>query len=116
MGKNTLVVRLGARRAAWLYLALALLAHGWLALAVWLLIPPAAALWGLASAPLSLAAALCCCATSEPQRLRPAIALWVAAPPGARAGPGGRGWLRARTDRPGLTPCGLATPKYRQSV
>ncbi|MBN9367463.1 MAG: prenyltransferase [Comamonadaceae bacterium] len=80
VGKNTLVVRLGARRAAWLYLALALLAHGWLALAVWLLIPPAAALWGLASAPLSLAAAaLLLRHASAPQRLRPAIALSVAA-------------------------------------
>ena len=68
-------------QAAWLYLALALLAHGWLALAVWLLIPPAAALWGLASAPLSLAAAaLLLRHASEPQRLRPAIALSVAAP------------------------------------
>ena len=43
--------------------------------------PPAAALWGLASAPLSLAAAaLLLRHASEPQRLRPAIALSVAAP------------------------------------
>lgn len=80
VGKRTLVVRLGARRAAWLYLALALLAHGWLALAVSRAMPPAGALWGLASAPLSLvAAALLWRDADQPQRLRPAIALSVAA-------------------------------------
>ncbi|WP_257645661.1 prenyltransferase [Ottowia beijingensis] len=46
VGKRTLAVRLGARGAAALYLWLVLLAHGWLALSVWLLIPPLTALWG----------------------------------------------------------------------
>ena len=80
VGKRTLAVRLGARRAAALYAWLALLAHGWLALSVWLLIPPAAALWGLLSLPLSLAAAaLFWRHARQPQRLRPAIVLGIAA-------------------------------------
>ena len=80
VGKKTLVVRLGARRAAWAYLLIALLAHGWLALAVWLLIPPDRALWGLVSLPLSLAAgALLLRHAGQPQRLRPAIVLTIAA-------------------------------------
>jgi 1,4-dihydroxy-2-naphthoate octaprenyltransferase len=80
VGKATLVVRLTPRRAAWLYLWIALLAHGWLVLTVWLLIPPHAALWGLLSAPLSLVAgALLLRHAQEPQRLRPAIALTIAA-------------------------------------
>jgi 1,4-dihydroxy-2-naphthoate octaprenyltransferase len=80
VGKATLVVRLTPRRAAGLYLWIVLLAHGWLALTVWLLIPPRAALWGLLSAPLSLAAgAILLRHAHEPQRLRPAIALTIAA-------------------------------------
>lgn len=80
VGKNTLVVRLGARRTAWLYLALTLLAHGWLVLAVELLIPPRQALWGLVSLPLSLtAAALLTRHARTPQRLRLAIGLTIAA-------------------------------------
>ena len=54
VGKRTLAVRLGPSRTAVLYTALALGAHAWLALSVWLLIPPVAALGGLASLPLSL--------------------------------------------------------------
>ncbi len=47
VGKRTLVVRLGARRAAWLYLrALALLAHAWLGLGVLLQLAPARARCG----------------------------------------------------------------------
>ena len=57
VGKRTLAVRLGPVGAAWAYLALVLAAHGWLAASAWLQIPPATALWGLASLPLSLAAA-----------------------------------------------------------
>jgi 1,4-dihydroxy-2-naphthoate octaprenyltransferase len=38
VGKRTLVVRLGPAPAAGLYLGLVLLAHGWLATSVWLLI------------------------------------------------------------------------------
>ncbi len=80
VGKRTLVVRLGPAPAAGLYLGLVLLAHGWLAVSVWLLIPPQAALWGLVSLPLSLAAAgLLWRHASTPQRLRPALALTIAA-------------------------------------
>ena len=69
-----------ARGAAALYLWLVLLAHGWLALSVWLLIPPLTALWGLLSLPLSLAAAaLFWRHARQPHRLRPAIALTIAA-------------------------------------
>ena len=80
VGKRTLAVRLGARGAAALYLWLVLLAHGWLALSVWLLIPPLTALWGLLSLPLSLAAAWQLLRHGRmPQRLRPAIGLSIAA-------------------------------------
>ena len=80
VGKATLAVRLGARGAAWLYALLALLAHGWLAWGVWQFIQPERALWGLASAPLSAAAAvLLWQRASTPERLRPAIVLTIAA-------------------------------------
>ncbi len=80
VGKATLAVRLGARCAAWLYALLALLAHGWLAWGVWQFIQPERALWGLASAPLSAAAAvLLWQRASTPERLRPAIVLTIAA-------------------------------------
>lgn len=80
VGKKTLVVRLGARRTAWLYAALAVLAHGWLALSAGLLIAPRPALWGLASLPLSLtAAALLHRHAQDTARLRPAIVLTIAA-------------------------------------
>lgn len=57
VGKNTLVVRLGLRGAAALSALLVLLAHGWLVLGVWLLIPPPKALWALSAAPFGLASA-----------------------------------------------------------
>jgi len=80
VGKRTLAVRLGPRGTALLYAWLALLAHAWLALSVWLLIPPAVALWGLLSLPLSLAAAaLLWRHAATPARLRPAIGLTIAA-------------------------------------
>ena len=80
VGKATLAVRLGARGAAWLYTLLALLAHGWLAWGVWQFIQPERALWGLASAPLSAAAAvLLWQRAATPERLRPAIVLTIAA-------------------------------------
>ncbi len=79
-GKRTLAVRLAPRGAAWAYLGLVLAAHGWLAASAWLLIPPVSALWGLVSLPLSLAAAaLLLRHARAPQRLRPALALTVAA-------------------------------------
>jgi 1,4-dihydroxy-2-naphthoate octaprenyltransferase len=56
------------------------LAHGWLALSVWWLIPPLQALWGLLSLPLSLAAwAWLWRYRYQPARLRPALALSVSA-------------------------------------
>jgi len=80
VGKRTLAVRLGPMGAAWAYLGLVLAAHGWLAASVWLLIPPASALWGLGSLPLSLAAAAVLLRHArQPQRLKPALALTVAA-------------------------------------
>ncbi len=80
VGKRTLVVRLGATPAAALYTGLVLGAHAWLALSVWLLIPPQPALWGLVSLPLSLAATFWLWHhRHRPQRLKPALALTVAA-------------------------------------
>lgn len=80
VGKRTLVVRLGATPAAVLYTGLVLGAHAWLALSVWLLIPPQPALWGLLSLPLSLAAtAWLWRHRHRPQHLKPALALTVAA-------------------------------------
>ena len=79
-GKRTLVVKLGPQRAAWLYLALALLAHGWLAVGAWQLLQALPALWGLVSLPLSLAAAgLLWRRAHEPERLRPVIVLTIGA-------------------------------------
>lgn len=79
-GKRTLAVRLGPVGAAWACLGLVLAAHGWLAASAWLLIPPAGALWGLASLPLSLAAAaLLLRHARQPDRLKPALALSVTA-------------------------------------
>lgn len=80
VGKRTLVVRMGARGAAVVYGFLVVLAHGWLAVSVWLQIPPQPALWGLLSLPLSLAAWwLLQRHAHEPQRLKPALALTVSA-------------------------------------
>ncbi len=80
VGKRTLAVRLGPRGAALLYAWLALLAHGWLAWGVWHFLQPERALWGMASAPLSAAAALLLWQRARtPQRLQPAIVLTIAA-------------------------------------
>ncbi|QCB47610.1 prenyltransferase [Hydrogenophaga sp. PAMC20947] len=80
VGKRTLVVRLGTRGATMMYGALVLAAHAWLAISVWLLIPPIPALWGLVSLPLSLTAwVLLIRHADQPQRLKPALALTVAA-------------------------------------
>ena len=80
VGKATLAVRLGPQGAAALYALIALLAHGWLAWGAWHFLQPERALWGLVSAPLSLAAAVLLwqrCAT--PSTLRPAIVLTILA-------------------------------------
>lgn len=80
VGKRTLVVRLGATSATVLYAALVLGAHAWLALSVWLLIPPVPAIWGLVSLPFSLAAATGLWRyRHQPQHLRPFLALTVTA-------------------------------------
>lgn len=80
VGKRTLVVRLGATPAALLYASLVLSAHAWLALSVWLRIPPMPALWGLVSLPVSLAALGWLGAhRHQPTQLKPALALTVVA-------------------------------------
>jgi 1,4-dihydroxy-2-naphthoate polyprenyltransferase len=80
VGKRTLVVRLGARLAAWAYLVFALLAYVWLVAGVRLFIQPEPALWGLVSMPLSLWAFVKLYKnTNQPQRLTSAIVLTIAA-------------------------------------
>lgn len=80
VGKRTLVVRLGPRPAARLYLLIALLAHGWVIGAVWLGGLPAPALAGLAALPLSLTAGrLLWRRADRPATLQPAILLTIAA-------------------------------------
>ena len=80
VGKRTLVVRLGARWAAWVYLVFALLAYAWLVVGVWLFIHPEPALWGLASVPLSLWAFLQLHKhANQPALLTSAIVLTIAA-------------------------------------
>lgn len=83
VAKRTLAVRLGPAGVAALYTGLALLAHGALLVAWRAHIPPTTAWWGLASAPLALAAALRLwrfVLRREPlPALRPAIGLTIAA-------------------------------------
>jgi 1,4-dihydroxy-2-naphthoate polyprenyltransferase len=80
VGKATLAVRAGPRGAAVLYALLVLLAHGWLAWGVWQFLQPERAIWGLLSAPFSLAAAVLLGQRSaNPERLRPAIVLTILA-------------------------------------
>ena len=80
VGKATLAVRCGPRGAALVYGLLALLAHGWLAWGVWHFLQPERALWGLLSAPLSVAAAVLLWQRADtPDRLRPALVLTIAA-------------------------------------
>lgn len=80
VGKRTLAVRLGPTGAWALYAGLTLGAHAWLALSVWLLVPPLQALGGLVSLPLSLFATFWLFQhRHQPERLRPALAATVAA-------------------------------------
>ena len=80
VGKRTIAVRSGARGAAMLYALIALLAHGWLAWGVWHFLQPERAIWGLLSAPLSLAAGVLLWLRADaPSRLRPALVLTIAA-------------------------------------
>jgi 1,4-dihydroxy-2-naphthoate octaprenyltransferase len=57
VNKRTLVVSIGTRSSALVYLGIAVLAHAWVVLGVWWFIHPFEALWGLVSLPLSLSAA-----------------------------------------------------------
>ena len=78
VGKRTLVVRLGARRAALLFAALVALAHAWLMFCAmsWLRWPGIA--WGwLSLPPAAAAAALLWRHATQPQALRSAIVLTV---------------------------------------
>ena len=98
VGKRTLAVLAGPRGAAVLYAAIALLAHGWLAWGAWHFLQPERALWGLLSAPLSVAAAVLLWQRARtPERLRPAIVLTIAAACvhglGMAAGLGSMGWV-----------------------
>jgi 1,4-dihydroxy-2-naphthoate octaprenyltransferase len=80
VGKRTLAVRLGLRRAAWLYLAVAVAAQAWVLALVVAGVLPRPTLAALAAAPLSLAAgALLLRHASEPTRLRAALVLGIAA-------------------------------------
>lgn len=73
-GKRTAIVRLGPQRARWGYVAIALLAYGWLTLAALSGHLPLWTLAGLATLPLSLGAARILVAHAErPAELAPAI-------------------------------------------
>lgn len=98
-GKRTLAVKLGPTGAWALYTALTLGAHGWLAMSVWLLVPPMPALWGLVSLPLSLFASFWLFRhRHQTGQLRPALAATVAATLlhglGMAAGFAWMGWQR----------------------
>lgn len=80
VGKRTLAVRLGLRRAACLYLAVALAAQAWVVGMVVAVVLPVPTLAALAAAPLSLAAGvLLLRRKNTPERLRPALVLGIAA-------------------------------------
>jgi 1,4-dihydroxy-2-naphthoate polyprenyltransferase len=79
-GKRHWVVRLGARRARWIYGAMVLVAYGWLSAVVWTGVLPAWTLLALLPAPASLAAALILLRAAEtPSELVPAIRLTLVA-------------------------------------
>lgn len=78
VGKRTLATRLSATQLAHAYTAIVVLAHGWLGLGVWLLVPPTSALWGLASLPLGLlASGLLYRRAHNPAQLTPVIVLTI---------------------------------------
>lgn len=81
VGKRTLVVRLGPKRAEMGYAGLVIIAHSWVVAWWWADWLPSTAWWALGSAPLSLVAAvwLACRASGRSAQLRPAIALTIAA-------------------------------------
>lgn len=78
--KRTLAVILGPRRAALLYAALALIAHGWVAIAIVRGVLPMVAAVALPTLALSLTgAALIARFASTPQKLRPSIVVTLVA-------------------------------------
>jgi 1,4-dihydroxy-2-naphthoate octaprenyltransferase len=80
VGKRTLAVRLGPHGVAVMSTSVVLLAYVWLGVTVWAQIPPAAAIWGLWSLPLSAAGVwLLWRHRLAPQRLAWVMALNVAA-------------------------------------
>lgn len=80
VGKRTLVVRVGPRMAALIYLLFTLLAHGWVVAGVWWFIHPEPALWGLLSLPVSLwAFVLLFKHADEPAQLTRPIVLTIVA-------------------------------------
>lgn len=80
VGKRTLAVLLTPPVAAWIYAGSAVLAHLWVLAMVWAVILPVQALWALVSMPLSMAATVCLLRYArQPQSLRPALVLGIAA-------------------------------------
>lgn len=80
VGKRSLVVNLGPRLAAVVYLFWALLAHAWVVWGVRLFIHPETAMWSLVSLPISLwAGVLLWQHGSQAQQLKPAIVLTIVA-------------------------------------
>ena len=80
VGKRTLAVRLGPRAAAVLYLVLAVLAHHWVVAMVLAGVLPPTALWALVAEPLALTAGFLLLRHGhQPERLRPALVLGIAA-------------------------------------
>jgi 1,4-dihydroxy-2-naphthoate octaprenyltransferase len=79
VGKLTLAARLDPMVLAGVYAGLMLLAHAWLAVGVWLLIPPMSALWGLVSLPLGMSASVMLFQRAQhPEQLRPVVGLTIA--------------------------------------
>jgi 1,4-dihydroxy-2-naphthoate octaprenyltransferase len=80
VGKRSLVVRLGPRRAAGVYMLCVLFAHAWVVGGVHARIHPQTAVWSLLSLPLALwAGALLWNRAMHPEQLKPAIVLSIAA-------------------------------------
>ena len=80
VGKRTLATRMTPMGVARSYLLVLLVAHAWVAVGVWALIPPATALWALVSLPSGLFASwvLFKHAQDSAVNLRPAIIMTIA--------------------------------------
>lgn len=79
VGKRTLATRLSRHQVAWVYLFVVLAAHAWVVAGVWLLIPPATALWALVSLPTGILASwlLFKHVNTPAYSLRPAIVMTI---------------------------------------